>query len=63
MAAREATIADAALALGFTRAGCVRLGYEDIGVAAVEAIATLRAGGQVPAETVSNPTVEVVLAE
>jgi hypothetical protein len=44
-------------------AGCLRLGYEDVGAAAVDAIASLRAGGQVPAEIVANPSVEVVLAE
>jgi hypothetical protein len=44
-------------------AGCLRLGWDDVGAAAVDAIATLRAGGQVPAEIVANPTVEVVVAE
>ena len=41
-------------------AGCLDLGYEDVGAAAVDVIARLSTGGQVPAEIVVGPTIEVV---
>jgi len=41
-------------------AGCLDLGYEDVGTAAVDVIARLSTGGQVPAEIVVGPTIEVV---
>jgi len=43
-----------------TFAGCLRFHPEDIGAAAVDALATLLSGGQVPAEVVTSPGFEVV---
>jgi hypothetical protein len=41
-------------------AGCLRYGNEEVGVAAVDVIATLVTGGQVAAEIAAGPTIEVV---
>jgi hypothetical protein len=43
-------------------AGCLNLGYEDVGAAAVDVVARLITGGEVPAEVAVGPTIEVVLA-
>jgi hypothetical protein len=43
-----------------TFAGCIDLDYEVVGAAAVDAVASILAGVEGPAEIVANPTVEVV---
>jgi hypothetical protein len=43
-----------------TFAGCIKLGYDVVGTAAVDAVASILAGAATAAEIVANPSVEVV---
>jgi hypothetical protein len=43
-----------------TFAGCIKLGYDVVGTAAVDAVASILAGTATAAEIVANPSVEVV---
>jgi hypothetical protein len=45
-----------------TFAGCIDLGYEVVGAAAVETVASILAGAETPDEMVANPSVEVMTA-